>query len=679
MPQKNDLLANKRYLQAVSDMATRIDRILSGQQTVTVRTTDSGPSNVPAFQNGANLYLVPPKIRPMVADPDDEREVLPLLLALNMHEYGHFEYSACPTNAVWQREESRVGAGLWQAVFHWLNLCEDQRQELLVSTRFPRARHYFRLVTLRGMLMSQRKRGSIAPENFLLYYGRRHILPRPLLARLEAALVAKYSAEMVDEAKGLIDEFLRLPSTTDAALRRQWEIAETLNARFGQNAPADSRSCLTSSQIGARTSKASQEKQTKQAGEMLDKIDEKQKQNAERDRQKAEQDDEANDDNDDASLSKGRAKDEPEQADEPATSDSGESEDAGDELNDLEADDSETGADTSDDGEECESCGSTDPADTDGNCPTCGESRDEHSDDCEKDDASDKLEQELENYIDRADSLASSELAGRAEQIRAEILKGPAFKLANVLKSVATDLGMVDHARLKAGKLDIRRVPAAIASRETRVFRDRRQNLKREASMLVHILLDSSSSMDPNKQTALDATAIIARAADLADHRGKVTTFSSEGESAVLKDWAALELDRANVTWFGGGTDPGPVLDTVAEDFRKAQTAFKCFNRVLLVVTDGQFEDEPAQAERFTALKRAGVHTFLIGIGMTPGTYGGKAHYDLTTSRYTFEGGKKYDVDGALQITTVNDLEAAMRVMLRKLAVQIAHDVTARY
>lgn len=711
MQQKTDLMNDQRYLAAVSDMASRIDRILSGQETVNVQCVPVPPRpGVPAYQMGADIRLVPSEIRDMLQDPTDEREVLPLLLALNMHEFGHFEYTPNPNNPTWRT--LKYTDPTWPQVFRMLNMLEDQRQELLVSVRFPRARHYFRLVNLRAMLKVTRSRGGIPPENFVLYYGRRHILPRPLLARLESQMVKKYTLQTVATIKDLIDEFLRLASTTKYALKRQWEIAKQMLSLLGVPPQEDREPCLMQGSIGSRTNKREQEKRTQQASQTLDKIDAKQKELAEQDVEPEDEPEQGEDAKSDKGSPNEPKQDEASDSDKAQESDSGDpgeqgepsSEESGEDKpetgkgsesadeEDEELDDEESEDDAGDQPEDsADSADESDSEDTEDTEDDSEDGADGGAGNSEQSDASDELADALADYLQRAESLASGELGERSEQVRSAIVGVAARRLSNVFKQVSTDLGLVDRNRLRVGKLDVRRVPAAVAQADARIFRERRPNLKREAGMLVHVMLDSSGSMNTKKQTALDATGTIGRACDLAGHRAKITTFSSQHQTATLKEWADADIEQNKLQWFGGGTDPTALLADVEKDFRRASIAYKLANRVLLIVTDGGFDynAQDIAAEQFVKLKRAGVHTFFVAISV-PGKDDASDDASMFGKQYfgpvdahgycaPLQSPKPYAIDDLLSIANVTELEAAMRGMLSVLAVKLAHEASARY
>lgn len=257
---KTDLLSDAQYKHAVFEMCQTLDRVLTGSARLTVSEARY-PAGAPAWQDGSKIMLEPEVIRQMVHNPNDEREVLPTIVALNLHEYGHFDFTPRPDNPIWERRKQALGStSKWRPVFHWLNVVEDQRQEMIVSTRYASARDYFRLHVIKGMHAVHNKYGSIPPENFLLYYGRRHMLPRPLLNRLETDLVAKYGQDKVTEAKTLIDEYMGISATNDAALERMWDIPTRINDMFPQPPESDRPSCLEIGHIGAKVNKTAQDK-----------------------------------------------------------------------------------------------------------------------------------------------------------------------------------------------------------------------------------------------------------------------------------------------------------------------------------------------------------------------------------------------------------------------------------
>ncbi len=613
-----DLLADNVYMRAVCDMAQRIDRILAGSDTITVGVQESYV-NAPAYQTGSNFYYVPRVITTMATDPSDEREVLPLLLALNLHEYGHFDFTPSPQNKVWTAERVRcMNAGKNEhAIWQTLNGLEDQRQELLVSARFPRARSYFRLWVLRAMLGVTRTKGSIPAENYLLYHGRRHILPRPLLDRVEASLAAKYGPDVVAKAKTLIEEYVRISATSDDAILRMWQIAEEMQALFHLCEPTGpspysgrGEGCFTASKIGARTDKRLQDKMSERAGRMLDQID--------------------------IDRSQPASEDVRHETDEPTKDDSDDTNDAN--GND---DDNNNNNDDNDD-----SAGAEDSQNE-----TTGESS--------------AAEDMVLDYIDRATRAAGGDIETAAETIRTHIFGLAALRLSRQFKLIGVDLGAVEKTRLRRGKLDVRRIPAYVATGDDRAFRYRRQDIKDEAAMLVHVMLDSSGSMSSKQKVAADATSTIARALTMADHHVKVSVFGSE--QATAKDWHEPDMS-SGLLWLGGGTVPLPLLKDALNDFRKATKMTNASNRVVIMVTDGDLYQEVECAAEFNRMVNAGVHVILIGIDAPVATYAGA---DYKTHEYR--------ADAKVTIKNVNDLERELRVVTKTLAAKIAREALRRH
>jgi len=78
-----DLLKDEKYLDAVAKSCERLDRILSGSDTLSVKIHKGvGPQGAPAYQRAGELFLCPEEIRSMVSDPTDEEEVIATLVAL---------------------------------------------------------------------------------------------------------------------------------------------------------------------------------------------------------------------------------------------------------------------------------------------------------------------------------------------------------------------------------------------------------------------------------------------------------------------------------------------------------------------------------------------------------------------------------------------------------------------
>lgn len=683
-----NLLQDEKYVNAVAKTCERLDRILSGTDAINVHVAPTAPmQGVPAYQQGGDLYLVPSEVENMVNDPTDEDEVLPTLVALDLHELGHFEFSPRPDNAIWKRDINRQatykrdgqggmmkdargfpvedqpsGWEEYHGALRIANALEDQRQELLMTTRYPRARDYFRLAVLKAMYKLHKSGRGIPPENFLLYYGRRHMLPMPLLRRLEAQMVAKYGPQAVIDAKALIDEYLRISASSgqgqDEALGRMWDISVDLWKRFKANLPQDSQAqCYQRSRIGARTSKKMQDKASKDARDLLDKIDKAQAEKDERDTDdmtdeaKAEADQKSKDRSDD---------DTPSQSPKPSKKD-----EQSDEDDETEESDETEDADLSDDEDE-------DDEDSDEDYGDEGDDEDDESDsgDDEGDGDGDPFESELgkslRDYIGKAFGKLASDTGDRSEEVRMQILGGAAQRLARLLKEISTDLKETDHSRIRSGKLDIRRVPVAIARADPTIFRRRQESLESEATMGVHVMVDVSGSMQNSIAIALSAAATIAKASELAGHHVKVSTFATYPET--IKEWADSELKTRNV-YAGGGTSPLSLLKGALPDFRSVGKANRFRNYACIVVTDGEFDQPEECANAIRDLHRAGVAVLLVGIN-TP--IEGWSEWDRASGqRVTHE----FTADGTVTIKDVADLEKVMRVYIKRMALRIARRV----
>ena len=649
----SDLLRDVRYLNAVTDMGTRLTRILSGTQDVTVK-VGSGFVPAPAWQQNAGLFIEPEHIRPMLTDAKDEREVLTVLIGLILHEYGHFDFTPRPDNATWKALETstyervygdavaRLGSitprnaeaaveasqyidSVWQS----LNCLEDQRQELLVSTKYPRARAYFRLLSLRMMLRLTKEKGRIPVRNYSLYYGRRHIIPASIIRVLRADHVTAYGEAKTAKAEALVDEYITLSATTNPALVRMWGIAVELWELFRTVPQSDRQPCLTSGHIGARVSKREQDQMAKDGKSVLDQVDAANAKQAAKDAEKHKADAEA--EKAEAASGSDKAEQRGETAQDATPGDSAEDADLTD-ADEADAGSRVTGAHPTTDGPD---------ADMDA-------------------EAQDAITDLLESMLDKAFDKVAAETAEHSAEIRARIYGVQAAKLARLLSDIAVDLAPTDTPRMRSGSLDMKRLTAVVSSNDLRVFHRKQQDLRDEAVMGIHVVIDRSSSMASNIRAAMDAAHTIAKASDMAGHFTKVSMFGYDAET--VKGWNDTKWTVRGGS--SGSTNIQPILEPAWADFRAINVAKGFRNNVMFIVTDGEFDDPDAAETKFKELRKRGVHIILIGINTTP-TYG---------RRYNREG-KPYSVEATLRIRDATELEGKMRNVIKRLAVNITRDI----
>lgn len=683
----DDLLHDTRYMRAVADMGTRLTRILSGNQDVTVNIESTGLA--PAWQQNSKIALEPAEIKPMCVNPKDEREVLPMLTGFLLHEYGHLDFTPRPDNATWRKCEQdtrqRVKtdytqkhgpARLYDAhgeadrhvsmVRHTLNVLEDQRQELLVSTKYPRARSYFRLLLLRSMLRFMREKGTLPVQNYGLYYGRRHIIPASILKAIRAGFAAKYGEDTAQWLEGQVNDYTALSLTTNTALEQAWNIADAVWSRMRVEMQNDRPDCLSTGHIGSRTSKREQDSLTKQGQQTLAQVDEA---NAKREQAGKDKGQEQGKEQAQAGAS-GEKQDEGEQAQAGGQGEQDEKQDAtasSGQSKGIEQSGQGTPTDgpTDDSGETAETAqGHAEGGESHGAAQGHGGEHDDLTADELEQALGEGLRDLVENMLDKAYEKVAKETGEASAEIRARIFGAQAQKLAHLLSDISMDLAPTDFPRERSGRLDMRRIPALVASggSEPRIFHRKQEDLRDEAVMGVHVIIDRSGSMSHSIKTAMDAAHTLARASDLAGHFTKVSTFDTSAK--VIKEWT-------DATWkpyggCGGTTNVQPVLDNMWTDFRAINRAKNFRNNVAFIVTDGDFDDSQKAEQTFRELTRKGVHIFIIGIGTDPEVS-------------TYEGGTyrthPYPVEGTFSIKSVQDLEPKMRGLMKRLAVNIARDV----
>jgi hypothetical protein len=286
------------------------------------------------------------------------------------------------------------------------------------------------------------------------------------------------------------------------------------------------------------------------------------------------------------------------------------------------------------------------------------------------DSALDKVRDEVEK---RYEALTASELAPQLGGSRKKAVEpeniASANKLSRIFREINQDLVTTMERGHRRGRLDARRLSVAMAANSDRIFRRRIKDLSPDAALAVHVAIDTSSSMydrpidlgdwsvtSPRPgDVAIAAGFALAKGVELAGHIAKVSTYS-DGD-VVHKRWLD-EQYRALARVHHGGTNPELLLRRSLLDFPYLERELEIHNHVLIIITDGDWQNEEVCETLLKELVKRGVHLIEIGIGIEP-----KA------------------IPGAWRIVTISsvqDLSHAMVDPLRKLAVEIAKNVRRR-
>lgn len=616
----------ERYVrEGYNALCQKIDRILSGSMAIDVV---SAPKNfsAPAALDGNKILFNHDWIKKLAKDDDWDR--LAVMLAINMHELGHHQFTPAMDNPIWDslRRAAYSSAPYRNVnlIHNALNVLEDQRQELFMSLRYPKARDYYRLANVRLMRDVVKNFGELPAENYLLYYGRRHFLPNPLIAHLRAQLVGKYGPSVVDEADAIIDEYITIASNDDARLARMWELALALADLF----PVPTQNCMPNGTVKARVKKP-QEDIAEKAKDTLKTVDEH------------------NEDENDA----GGNPTDIEQRD-----------------GDEEAEDVDGG----DDGSKTE----TAPSQSKKEPKPPIEDIKEYLEELEEK-SEDRVADDVDEKLDSLEGTYDSDLGDSEKSVPLPTNYLPrARQLTALFKNIVQDLTMQDFRNQRRGHLDVRRIASCLATNSNRMFRHRQRDLTNNARMAVAVSFDTSGSMGENAHIAMEAALTVAKAVEMAGHVSKISAFSDK--TYYIKNWRDKRYGANDVPGWGGGTSPLQGFKKLYRDFEAVGLAEEIVNKVFIIITDGQWESDEDCHKALNALrKRQGVKVYIIGINYEP---------SIGTQTRTADGGWEYHAitldkvcaDAQRTIKNIDELLPTMKELLKRLAKDIAEDVRAR-
>jgi len=183
---------------------TKLNNTIQCRKKVKVFTTNSYEQNLAYVDEHNRVFLNFPQMKQKCESYFD---FLLTLKSFDYHEMGHVIY----TRYGW------VDGYIREA----LNILEDQRIEMLFSTKYPKTKHYFRNISITYLLDGGE---SINDKTYAFIYGRRYIIhSEPLMKIARDMFKARYGMVKTEKVEKIIDEYL---ITTNVA--RQKELAAEL-------------------------------------------------------------------------------------------------------------------------------------------------------------------------------------------------------------------------------------------------------------------------------------------------------------------------------------------------------------------------------------------------------------------------------------------------------------------
>lgn len=539
-----------------------VDQILSNDVD-TLRVVKSGPAPAWTTLDGDAVSFA---YNQMPA-PDTAFNVA-VWLGTNAHELGHVLYSPRKSSTLMFRvleSERTFLPGV--AMLH--NIVEDQRQERLILARFTPWTAYLTAALGHHLQVSQ--------DAWLLMAGRTW-LPERTRAAAKAASVHAHGHTVTDKVTRIVGEYQRLVDPGEAESDEAWQLLQELHALFADAMPKIPTGCTVM-----------------EGG--------------------------------DPDLSEPGAG-APSTADEADAAPS----DGGNSSASSDGDDGDDDADGDGDGNDGQATVSQEPtAPSNGNGAGTehaepGQSRAQIREDLRKATerllAEDDVADDLGNIMDAIDQ-------GRGD----EHAEGPgspgtfveATDAARTLHREVADalLDLKDEVepgwlkRTDSGRLNVRRLLNPTTDSDE-LFDRYEPGMLDTAELEVVVLLDVSGSMASNLHRVGEATWAIRQAVDDLEGRCSVFTWDS-GPHAVLADWDDRPDGRMFIPEALGGTNPQSVLH---ETFRLlAGSATQ--NRVVVILTDGQWSNRSKCDEVIRSMNASGITTVcaLIGVNGTPDSH----------------------------------------------------------
>jgi hypothetical protein len=638
---------DKRGIESIRRLCQRVGRVLTNEPSIQV-VTHFGPYPAPASIMRTVITLAQDVITEMCEGDLTER--LKVSIYLLFHELGHWRFDPKWNDKAWSLRMTSMrqapgGSKKFAAHMAMLNVLNDQRHEIMTAGLYPVARDYFREATLRGMQLMIKLTGGIPAQNYLIYYGRRHILPAPILTKLREAMVLTYDEQRTAKAEALINEYLPL-TLTAKDVARMWEIAEEMTGMF---TPPQTDDCLGGGQTGAGSDPKAASKASKTVKQQLDKADKGQQdkpqapQPIDEERDRGALSGDPQDDAGDAeegeegnvpqggkqsALSQPTAEGEAEDGDAKEQTKGGASHGSGSEDQQIDGEHDATEAEDD-------------------------RTMDQMVDDA-KDDASDVLAKEVQPYLEALRHALEDESVKDGD-LTSQITAA-ADRLTRLFEKINVDLDLKEVYGLKSGRLDMRRVVSGFVNESDRIFLKRQEELTDEARMGVYIAVDASGSMSGKFKTAMDGGLAVGRGAEKAGHMVKIVAFDDNYE--VVKGWFSKAYHRADIAGHGGGTPFTPMLRRLNAEFDALYLAERIRHSVVFIVTDGQHNEgaEPVRTLMRETKNKHATHIYWIGINTVPVKY--------------------KEVERVVAINKVSDLEHAMKGVLRDLALRIRDDVS---
>lgn len=627
----------KHKLNAVASVLTKLDQIVTGNHKLQVRPVDNheasvmGMRSIPnakAWTDGSTIYLHKDNL---LSGDTLSRNILAEIIGVNYHEVAHVLYT--PFSVF-----TSIASQCRDDVDRWcLNALEDQRIERLFVARYPVAGAMFTPMFLKHVMgLRQDSSYNTASSDGYLYAlaSGRHYLPSGLRSTLRDALPDHVDADKVDDVVRRFQDLVLENKSLPQAIALVLEFREIFSP-YRETVPPGLYPHASGSGHDHRQSGVTQDDDPKMSNQHQDQQNAKVQEAAEE--AASEADDDMKDDGGDGGAGT------------PGASDTDS--------------DSESGDANTKSGKHIESCDvddELDPADYDedeepqGNSGAGADSPDRESS-ADSYDVTEALYEALEvmacdeDFVAEVDSAMESIRVtiskglggGEAKPFRGDAYISDGSKL--LLKKVKRHLGdlrvQAEGVWLpdKSGRPNISRIMRAEA-RGTYLPNPMDSYHDHELSTRVNIAvaLDVSYSMLGSEQELSEAAWMYKRAVQ--DVGGECIVYAYDTRSYLVYDSSdRVNSNQTKAIQVMGGTNP---CDTLMRSHNWLRTRDHDSIRIMVTVTDGEWESETASEAVIHGMNRDGITTVLYGLQEAvekSGSHGCKVYKDVKSMKDSVE------------------------------------------
>lgn len=197
-------------LDAWRSVFEKTNRILSGRALrirIVADPDSEGMLEVPGWSDGETINFNGPMVKDMLRSKDAMGAVL-RLKGLNYHELSHVLFTPRQSDELPRRilEKAAIEGSSWWWAF---NALEDQRIETWFTSSYGPSRRYFEAAVLQWLITDGNAEAAV------LTYGRKY-LPAKIRVQAERVFVKKYSQDLMNRFKAVIDEYLTVVLPTDS-------------------------------------------------------------------------------------------------------------------------------------------------------------------------------------------------------------------------------------------------------------------------------------------------------------------------------------------------------------------------------------------------------------------------------------------------------------------------------